>query len=295
MTEPKFPDLSTLPGLEGLKIAKPQEVGRPKSILLYGAPGTRKTTLSGGIVKVPGFKRVLYIDVDNGSEVFVNDAQVYDAVQEGRITIVQLDKTDTAATVDALGKLLGFKDENGQKVIGAAFSPSLGYDVVILDALDVAQEVMVDFYLSTTFSESGKRDTLKAWGKVTKWTTDLAWEFQNSKPLGILVAHSKEEVAEGTGRLAIKPKLSGGAKDSIAGVPSTVAYLEFVETEEGTKLAATIGDDSVIVAKNRYSINDKILDFTLPGFFAMVDEREAETKARIAQVKKPVAAVPAAA
>jgi hypothetical protein len=254
----------------GYMIAAPAGVGAPKSILLYGAPGARKTSIAGSIIKVAafkqkitGFQKVLYIDIDNGSEVLMTDPECRAAVEDGRIQIVPIDKLspDAAGMVDFITKDVVAND--------------YGYDAVILDSLDVAQEVMVKHKLATTYNDQGtKLDTLKAWGQVGVWTTDLAWGFQNSPHfLGIIVMHEKTE-GEDIGKPLVKPKLQGGSKDSIAGIPSLVAHLSFQKGEDGADhIVANLGSSSAAVSKNRYRFDGEIVDFDLPLLYRMVDER----------------------
>ncbi len=254
---------------------KPEEVGLPKSVLLYGAPGTWKTSIAGGIAEVERFAnaRILFIDIDQGSTVLVNNPVAKKAIEDGRLDILPIDKLAPNA-FSVLGGLLGQVDANGNFQQGAAFG--YGYDVVILDSLDVAQDVAADYFLRTTISEkTGKPDTLRAWGIIGKWTNDVAWALQNASALGIEVCHSRES-AEDSGQLKIRPKLSGSSKDNLASIPDLVVYLDFedVTNEQGeveTKLVATLGQDHIIQAKNRWGLPAKIVDFTLPKLYAHLE------------------------
>jgi hypothetical protein len=270
--------------------AKAEQVGPPKCILLYGAPGTFKTSIAGGAIKLPGVTKMLYIDVDNGSEVFANDQDgIFRHVNEHNmglpgektINIVRIDKTAS----DAFGQLkyfLGYRDAvTGTFVRGAAFDQ--GYDTIAIDAFDVAQEIAVQWLLSNTFNEKEKVDTRGAWGEVSKWTSDVAWALQNSKELGIIVAHSTEGTDEG-GQFKIKAKLQGSVKDSIAGIPSIVAHLDFVadpQTKEA-KLVATVGQSDIHTTKNRYMLPKEIIDFDLPKLYATIADRRANNTAATA-------------
>lgn len=285
---------------------KTEEVGPPSSILLMGEPGTFKTTIAGGLIKVDGFNKILYVDIDNGAEVFVNDPEVYATIGsdpgapgEKRINIFQIDKTSP----DAFGQLLyilgGTDPATGQRVKGVAFDPALGYDAVIFDALDVGQEVVVEYLLANTFSENGKPNTMKAWGEVSKWTADLAWAFQNHPTItGVIVMHSKVDSDEATGKVKIKPKVQGSVKDSLAGIPSLVAYLELKEDKETkeTHIVANVGKSELMTTKNRYSMTEPIVDFSMTKLYELVEARTVATHAAIAEIKaaKVATAQPAA-
>lgn len=256
--------------------AKPDEVADPSSILVYGPPGTYKTTIAGSIATVPKFKgkRILYIDIDRGATVLMNDPEIYAAVEAGTFNILPINKLDG----DAFSKLqyfLGAYDEHGNFQQGEAFK--YGYDVVILDSLDVAQEVAADWYLANTWNEQGtKLNTMKAWGEISRWTSNVAWSFQNSDGLGIIVMHSTEK-AEDSGLVKTKPKLSGSAKDNIAAIPDLVAYVDFEsnpDNREDIRLVATLGASDAIVSKNRWRLDSKIVDFDLLKFFSIIHDRK---------------------
>ena len=304
---------------------KTNDFGLPKSIIIHGKPGTRKTSTAGAVIKVPEFKnkpvRVAYIDIDNGTEVFVNDPEVLAAVfnefasqapdgiyrdaetgeplhtfdpTKPRIFIAQLDKTKTLMSYDILLNLFGYSyvDQQTLKEIdveGVLFQ--LGFDIVILDALDVAQEVIVAQLLATTVNEHGKLDSRKAWGEVKKWTNRIAWKFQNTPSiLGIIVMHTDEETSEVTGLKTVKPLLSGGAKETIAGVPSLVAYLELIADKDGkTILRATVGDAPGVTSKNRYSFSAPIDGFDLEKLYSIINDKRANR----ALAATPVPASPA--
>lgn len=268
---------------------KREQVGPPKCILLYGEEGTRKTTKASEVMKLPQFVKALYIDIDRGSEVFVNDEEInalvsdeFGAPGEKAINIVEIDKRDINAP-GILDYFLGSHDANGFWQKGAAFKA--GYDVIILDSLDVAQQVKVDHYMRSTFNEKGQLDTRKAWGEVNKWATDLMWTFQNEPDvLGIVVMHSTLD-GEESGAVKIKPKLQGGAKDTIASIPSIVVYLEIRE-DKATKeerLVATVGKGPTITAKNRYMLPKEIEDFSIPGLYALIEEKQSNTTTKTTQ------------
>ena len=82
--------------------AKKAAVGLPKSITVMGEPGTRKTTIAGGILNVPEFagKRMAYLDVDNGTEAWAAWPEIFQHVDEEfapdgqtSVNIIPIDKT----------------------------------------------------------------------------------------------------------------------------------------------------------------------------------------------------------
>lgn len=263
-------------------LAKPEEVGPPKSIILYGEPGTRKTSLIGSMVKVPGMERGLIIDIDNGTETLVNDPIYKAAIADGRISIFPIDFTSP----DAYGKL--------DYIINEVTTTDYGYDFVGLDTLDVGQEAMIAHLMATVLNDKGKLDPRAAWGEVSKKTSEWMWKFQNTPFfVGVTAMHSKEG-AEDSGAYKVKPKLAGSVKDNIAGIPSLVAYLEFLPDENKVDhLVATLGKSSVFSTKNRYSIEGQITDFDMPALYKLISENQAALGAPAAPpVPAPLAAPP---
>ncbi|MET4703085.1 AAA family ATPase [Frigoribacterium sp. UYMn621] len=280
---------------------KKADVGPPRSLLLYGATGTRKTSTVGRMmVDRPEFTKMLIIDIDNGTEVFANDPEVLNLVNdedmgmagEKTINIIRIDKTSE----DAYGQLryyLGERDlVSGTFRRGAVFGQ--GYDVIVVDTANVMQEVAVQWLKSNTWNDKGKLDTRGAWGSVSEWTSDIAWAMQNDPAsTGIWLAHSSEGTDEG-GQYSVKPKFQGSVKDSIAAIPSVVAYLEKVKHPETGEISisATV-DGDVIVSKNRYMLPNRIENFALSGLYAMLAERR-EVTPRAQTPSIPVATQPEA-
>lgn len=262
---------------------KPEAVGHPELIAIYGDAGTWKSSTAAAIVEVPQFadKRVLLIDVDKGASVLVNNPAVKRKIDNGTFNVLPIDKTAPNA-FEQLVYFLGYQDDHGNWQAGQAFQH--GYDVVILDTLDVAQEVAVTYLTHNTYNDAGNAlNTQKAWGLVKAWTLGLSWAMKNATALGIQVIHAKEETE--AGRLKIKPSLSGGAKDALTGIPDLVAYVDFEQDpadKDKTRLVATIGENAVTETKNRWMLPSKVPNFTLPLLFQMIEERRNDTNQKIA-------------
>ena len=267
-------------------------VDEPQFIELFAAAGKRKTSTAATIVEVPKYRdaKVLFIDIDKGATVLANNPAVKAKIADGSFRIIQINRDDAGDPATGrppafgqLTMLLGYKDPvTGGWVQGQAFQRD--YDIVILDTLDVAQEVAKDWFLANTFTDDGtKLNTMAGWGRIGDWTLGVAWALKNSTALGIALVHSKEE-SEG-GAFKIKPALAGGAKDKLGGIPDLVAHLDFI-TDEGqdgaTHLVASIGESGITETKNRWMLPPKLIDFTLPQLYELIEQRRAETDKQIA-------------
>lgn len=259
------------PSFAGL-MTKPTSLGDPNSLMLYGKSNTGKTTTLGTLIKVPGFDRICVVDLENGTKVFVNDPEIKQAVEDGRIDIVPIDKRDPEAFLTL------------SAVLDELMSNDFGYDAIALDSLDVAQDVAIDWYMANTFSESGKQDSLAAWGKVAKWTADLMWDFQNKQHfMGVVIGHSAIDTEKKTGISMVKPKLSGSAKDNIDSIPDIVAYLweETLEDDKSHVVFAFGKGGGNFITKSRYStlLPDRLVDPDMPEIFKYIRNEKTAAKA----------------
>lgn len=238
-------------------IQAPAEVGRPKSILLYGTHGTRKSSISGSLALVEGFNKILFIDIDQGAEVLMSNPATRAKVQDGTIQVLPISSLDPQALV----KL--------DAVIDEITSQDFGYDAVILDTLDVAQDVK-EKALKHIHKDS--KNTFAIFGELGIWTDETVRKLHESPYfMGVITCHSKEQTLE-SGAHRILPRLSGSSKDAIGGIPSLVAYLEYQQHPETGEvhLVANVGESNVVISKNRYSLPSMIVDPDMPKLFEMI-------------------------
>ena len=271
-------------------------LGNPSSMLIHAlGAGRRKTSTAISILDVPQYQdaRVLVIDIDRGTSAFANSPSAVRAAEEGRLNIIQMDKRKVNDTFGQLRYFLGYTDEHGEFIEGEAFNPRWGYDIVIFDTLDVAQQVSVEWHLANTYSEKDptKKNTQAAWGDVGRWTNGLMWAFQNNTDsLGIIIAHS-EGATDDAGKYRIRPKLQGGAKENIDSIPDVVFYLDLEEDPADKNKAitvATTGNSQYIMAKNRSMMPSRVPNFDLPWYYNYLAEKRADVAAK-AKSGKPTA------
>lgn len=262
---------------------KPEEIGKPASLVVMGDYGTRKTTTLGLIATVPEYKdaNILMLDFEGGAKVFASEPGIKQAIEDDRFHIVPIDVTDPLA-YDKIVYFLGEVDEFNIFNKGAAFTS--GYDVIIIDSLDAVQGVMVNWYTAHTFTEKGELNTLGGHGRVKQWTIGLSWALHNAPMLALITVHVEEKASE-TGKLSIGPLLSGAARGIVGGIFDAVFFLEkerdpaFPKDADKARIVATMEGDGTVKAKNRWRLPAKIVDFSIPKFFDMIRTQESPTPA----------------
>lgn len=217
----------------------------PKSFLIYGPHGTRKTSFAKSLADVKNadgtfrFPKILFIDVDDGTEVIEKSYQ-------GRIDIVAV---RTAGQIRAITEDLKRTD--------------LGYDAVVWDTVDYAQD-LIEAELTESTTNGWER-----WDNILAWTTGLLRTLHaNPSYLGVSIAHSETKKAK-TGEVREIPKLSGKSSREVGSVPSTVLYTEF--DDEGEHIT-WLGGSNKLDAKNRYGLPNSGKDLNFVKLFNLIDK-----------------------
>lgn len=251
-------------------IQAPTEVGKPKSILLYGTHGTRKTSICGSLALVEDFKKILFIDIDQGAEVLMSNPKTRAKVDDGTIQVLPISSLDPAA----FAKL--------NAVISEICANDFGYDAVILDTLDVAQDVAEKHFKA--LHSGDKKNTFAVYGDLGVWTDEAVRKLHESSFFtAVITCHAKEQTLE-SGAHRILPRLSGSSKDAIGGIPSIVGFLEYqTDTETNkTHLVARVSESDVVISKNRYDLDPFLIDPDMPMLFGMIAEKISAVDAQLA-------------
>lgn len=239
---------------------KAGEVGEPRSILLFGPPKRGKSTCAASIIEVPGYERVLVIDVEGGASAI---SQWYPEADVIQVTTAE----DFDGIVTALVK-------------GEVVEPTSGepYQCVIIDTLDKAQERKLDWFerQPEAITKSGAKDTLYKWGAIKAWMTRLADALHMAPFLTIFVAHVMDDKDEKTGKITQTVAIGGSAKQTFPATPDLVGYFDIERVKEnGAMISRRILDFTVTdkrVTGQRYAgkLDGKIADPTMKKIYEKI-------------------------
>ena len=237
---------------------KAADVGEPRSILLFGPPKRGKSTCAASIVDVPGYERVLVVDVEGGAAAI---SQWYPEVDVFEVS--------TAEEFDGIIEAL----VNGQIVEPDSGLP---YQCVIIDTLDKAQERKLEWYDNQpeALTKGGDKNTLYKWGAIKAWTTKLGDALHMAPFLTIFVAHVMDDKDEKTGKVTQTVALGGQSKFNFPATPDLVGYFDVVRDRE-TKTNVRALDFSVTdkrVTGQRYAdkLDGMVADPTMEKIYQKI-------------------------
>ena len=239
---------------------KASEVGKPRSILLFGPPKRGKSTCAASIAEVPGYDRVLVVDVEGGAA----------AISEWYPN-VDIQEIATAEEFDSFIEYL---------VDGKILEPTSGepYQCVIIDTLDKAQERKLDWFdkQPESFAKSGEKNTLYKWGAIKAWTTKLSDALHMAPFLTIFVAHVMDDKDEKTGRVTQTVALGGSSKQTFPATPDLVGYFDIERMKEDGKtiskrtLDFTVTDKRVTGQRYAAKLDGKMGDPTMTKVYRAI-------------------------
>jgi len=257
-------------GLQKFAIKKAAAVGTPKSILIYGPPKKGKTVFATSIIDVPGFERVLLVDVEGGSS-SVN-------AWHPNVDVIE---TPTAReftrVVEALLNNELVEPESG-----------LPYQVVIIDTLDKAQERQLEVYAADPKSA---KDGFFKWGALKTWTAKMADYLHMAPFLTIFIAHQDDDKDESSGVVTTTVLLAGKSRFTFPSTPDIIGHFSVVTVEEdGKKAPRRIVDFTVsdkLITGQRYAdkINGKFIDPTMEKIFRNIEPKRFEANESVTSTK----------
>ena len=241
--------------LPKFEIKKAAATGTPKSILVYGPPKKGKTVFAASIVDVPGFERVLLVDVEGGSSSV--------SAWYPEIDIIE---TPTAKEFQRVLEAL----LNGELVEPESGLP---YQAVIIDSLDKAQERQLEIYSQDPKSA---KDGFFKWAAIKTWTEKMGDYLHMAKFLTIFVAHQDDEKGE-DGVVTTTVLLNGKSRFTFPSVPDIIGHFGAIRVDEdGVKSLRRVVDFALsdrLITGQRYAdrLNGKVLDPTMEKVFRAIE------------------------
>lgn len=229
------------PKIAGLEVKKAEALVEPSSIMIYGRAKTGKSTLAASVSEVPGYERVLHIDLEKGSVAFANRYPNVDVVQ------------------------VPFRDiDTFNEIIEELHEGDLGnqYDAVIVDTMSTLQEWAI-----WALGNGQSKLEFDQWRMLRDWTMETMWQLHYMKPLGITSYHLTDKEIKLTKELWTLPLITGSAQYSVANVPDIVARLYIVDDRRnGPQRVADLMPREDKVGGNRFDYlpEEPLTDISMP-------------------------------
>lgn len=187
----------------GSSIIPVRDRSRSLNVLFYGDSGTGKTRLAGSADAVPDMRPVLIVDVEGGTESL---RKPYPRVDTVRV------KT--------------WKEM--QKVYDDLHMGSHDYQTIVVDSLTEVQKFNMDQIMVDTVEKRSDQDpdvpSMREWGKNLTQMRRYTRAFRDLPISTIFTALALEKKDDATGRVSIKPSLSGKLADEVAAFLDIVCY-----------------------------------------------------------------------
>jgi AAA domain-containing protein len=193
----------SLGSLGGLKVVPVQQRSPFINLLIYGESGVGKTTLAGSADEVEALSPALVIDIEGGTEALVRP---YPNVKTVRVTTW----LEMQAVYDDLRRM------------------NHPYKTVILDSLTEIQKFNMYNVMIELLKEHPDRDpdvpSMREWGINLEQMRKYVRAFRDLPINTIFTALLREDKDQVTGRVTMKPSLSGKMAGEIAAFLDIVGY-----------------------------------------------------------------------
>lgn len=208
------------------------------------------------IVDVPGFERVLLVDVEGGSS----------SVSAWYPEVDVVEAPTAALFANIVEDLI-----NGELVEPESGLP---YQAVIIDTLDKAQERQLAVYAADAKSA---KDGFYKWGMIKAWTEKMGDYLHMAPFLTIFVAHQDDEKDESTGVTTTTVLLNGKSRFTFPSVPDIIGHFGAIRVEEdGVKSLRRVVDFSLsdkLITGQRYAdkLNGSFIDPSMEKVFNKIE------------------------
>lgn len=220
--------------LKGVK--KVTTVNKINSAIFFGEYGTGKTWLAASADDIADYSPVLIVDIEGS------------AAGVGRkYPNVDIITADTYAKLELIKKEL--------------LTTEHPYKTVIFDTLNVAQNRAEKFFKTKPENANNK---FGVWSDLKDWTLQFVRDMHHADFMAIFIAHSQVDKDDNTGKVTTTVKLSGSSRQDVPTVPDMIGYVGFEPDDEGKPVRVlTVGRHNSIVTKNRFGIDEKIVNPTI--------------------------------
>ena len=223
-----MPDFNDVFASMGLEVTNPEDHLEGTSWLLYGTPGSAKTSVAASAARVPELQDVLYLDFENGT------LPVLEWGDTEHTTIINIKSWDDMAKI--------FDWINNYDDSKTPFP----YKTVVIDTIDRMQD-----FIYAKWEKAGS-DGFTAWRQVFDKAMDVVSTLHHDTNLTVIaVTHADRQTLELTGESFIRPSFEGQKSDrKLASVFDFVAYLTW------EMLTNKDGDDVLVPVMTTRTVDD---------------------------------------
>jgi phage nucleotide-binding protein len=216
------------------RITQPEVVSNNLKVMIYGEPGTGKTTFAGSAGAVGP---TLIIDVERGSRTLVGqpnvDVMEYVSIEQVEATIRYLRDDDSAFAK---------------------------YDTIVFDSLSEMQRRLIDAQLTAASKSVGMPVYKADWDIYninTQRLRSLMSAFRDIPKNLIVTSQARLDKEEATGIMSWRPDLTPKLAATVAGLFDVVGYLRI--DSKGQRVLQ-VQPSKTVLAKTRTNLPKEIID-----------------------------------